>query len=56
MKINIEDAIDRLKCMSREILPVDERLNKTLHDSQIKDQQLLLNLIPLVRSLKALED
>ena len=55
MKIDIEDAIDRLQCMSREILPVDERFNKVLHDSQVKDKQLLLSLIPLVRSLSALE-
>ena len=48
VEIDIDDAIDRLTCMSREIVLVGP-MNKILNDSQLKDKALLISLIPLVR-------
>jgi hypothetical protein len=57
MEIDIEDAIDRLNCMSKEILIDDsiKKMNPILADSRQKDKELLRNLIPLVRAIGMLE-
>ena len=53
VQIDVDDAMDRLTCMSNEIIL--NPMNKILRDSQKKDKALLRALIPLVRSLKSLE-
>ena len=50
VKIDIDDAIDRLQCMAREINPIGSA-NKILDESQKKGRELLLNLIPIVRAI-----
>jgi len=57
MEIDIEDAIDRLNCMSKEILIDDslKKMNPILADSMRQDKELLQNLIPLVRAVGNLE-
>jgi hypothetical protein len=57
MEIDIEDAIDRLNCMSKEILIDDslKKMNPILADSRRQDKELLQNLIPLVRAVGNLE-
>ena len=54
MKIDIEDAVDRLRCMAREIV-ITEHLPKDLKESLEKDRELLTNLIPVLSSLRNLE-
>ncbi len=54
IKIDIDDAIDRLQCMAREVQLVDKRFNPTLRESQEKDRELLINLIPIVRAIGSL--
>jgi hypothetical protein len=57
MEIDIESAIDRLNCMSKEILIDDslKKINPVLADSRQRDKELLRNLIPLVRAIGNLE-
>jgi len=50
IEIDIDDAVDRLRCMAKEIVLVGS-MNETLNDSQFKDKALLINLIPLVMAI-----
>ncbi len=54
MKIDINDAVDRLRCMAREIVIYDH-LPTDLKESLEKDRKLLKSLIPVVNSLRNLE-
>lgn len=54
VKIDVDDAVDRLHCMAKEIV-INKYLPPELKESLEKDQQLLRSLIPIVRSLKSLE-
>lgn len=51
MKIDIADAIDRLRCMASEIIPVGDS-NPILNESQIKDIKLLMCLVEVLRGFK----
>jgi hypothetical protein len=53
MKIDVDDAVDRLRCMAREIV-INKHYPKELKESLEKDKQLLRALVPIVSSLKAL--
>jgi hypothetical protein len=53
MKIDVDDAVDRLQCMSREIV-ISQHLPKELKESLEKDRQLLRALVPIVSSFKLL--
>ena len=54
MKIDVDDAVDRLQCMAREIV-ITKHLPKELKESLEKDRQLLTNLIHVVSSLRHLQ-
>ncbi len=54
MTIDIDDAIDRLRCMANEIV-IQKYLPKDLEQSLEKDRKLLKALIPVLQSLKQLE-
>ncbi len=54
MNIDIEDAVDRLSCMAREISIDPMRNNPELLKSRIKDKQLLLDVASIIQQFRVL--
>lgn len=53
MNIDVDDAVDRLQCMAREIV-INKHYPKDLRESLEKDRQLLRALVPIINSLNGL--
>ena len=54
MRIDIDDAIDRLQCMEKEIV-ILKHLPRELKKSMEKDKRLLRNLVTVINSLRSLK-
>jgi hypothetical protein len=54
MDIDINDAVDRLCCMAREIDTDPTRNHVVLLESRKKDRQLLLDVASILQSLRVL--